>query len=150
MTVIEYDIFGDAFLSKVSEYEFLEMFDDIRTEMIDGFLKRAIANFRKNCLYDLTTTANDEERYFDVEIADDDVNEIVDIISDGMVCQWMAPYVNKQELLQHNINTRDFTTYSTAELLKAVRSAYKQAKKDFVQAIREYSYNHGKLEELHS
>ena len=150
MIIVTYDIIEDAFLSKISEYEFATLFDDIRTEIVDGYLKRAIANFKKNCLYDFTTTANNEERCFDVEVEDNDVDEIVDILSDGMVVQWMAPYVNKQELLQHNINTRDFTTYSTAELLKAVRSAYKQAKKDFVQAIREYSYNHGKLEELHS
>lgn len=147
---VEYDSFGDAFLSKISEYEFAQLFDDIRTEIVDGYMKRAIANFKKNCLYDLTTTANDEERIFDVEMDDGDLDEIVDIISDGMVIQWMLPYLNKQELLQMRINTRDFTQYSMAELLKAIRNSYKQAKKDFIQAIREYSFNHGKLEELHS
>lgn len=147
---VEYDVFGNAFLSKISEYDFLSLFDDIRTEMIDGFMKRAIANFKKNCLYDLTTTADDEFRCFDIEIDPVDVDEIVDIIADGMVVQWMQPFVYKQELLQNQINTRDFTTYSPAELLLRIGNAYKQARKDFVQAIREYSYNHGKLEELHA
>jgi hypothetical protein len=147
---VVYDIFGDAFLAKISEYDFLSLFDDIRTEMIDGYLKRAVANFKKNCLYDFSSTANDEDRQFDVEVKDEDIDELVDIISDGMVVQWMKPFVYKQELLQNQINTRDFTTYSPAELLLRVGNAYKQAQKDYIQAIREYSYNHGNLEELHA
>lgn len=147
---VVYDIFGDAFLAKISEYDFLSLFDDIRTEMIDGYLKRAVANFKKNCLYDFSSTANDEDRQFDVEVEDEDIDELVDIISDGMVVQWMKPFVYKQELLQNQINTRDFTTYSPAELLLRVGNAYKQAQKDYIQAIREYSYNHGNLEELHA
>lgn len=147
---VEYDAFGDAFLAKISEYDFLELFDDVRTEMIDGYLKRAVANFKKNCLYDLTTTADDEERIFNVEIDSEDIDELVDIISDGMIVQWMRPFVYKQELLQNQINTRDFTTYSPANLLQQISSAYKKAQKDYIQAIREYSYNHGRLEELHA
>ena len=147
---VVYDIFGDAFLAKISEYDFLSLFDDIRTEMIDGYLKRAVANFKKNCLYDFSSTANDEDRQFDVEVKDEDIDELVDIISDGMIVQWMKPFVYKQELLQNQINTRDFTTYSPAELLLRVGNAYKQAQKDYIQAIREYSYNHGNLEELHA
>jgi hypothetical protein len=147
---VDYDAFGDAFLAKISEYDFLSMFDDIRAEMIDGYMKRSLANFKKNCLYDFTTTADDEERQFGVEVNDEDIDEIIDIVSDGMVVQWMKPFVYKQELLQNQINTRDFTTYSPAELLLRIGNAYKQAQKDYIQAIREYSYNHGKLEELNS
>lgn len=147
---VDYDLFGDAFLSKISEYDFLSLFDDVRTEMIDGYMRRAIANFRKNCLYDFASTANDEERQFGVEVADEDIDEIVEIVSEGMVVQWMKPFVYKQELLQNQINTRDFTTYSPAELLLRISNAYKQAQKDYKQAIREYSFNHGKLEELHA
>lgn len=147
---VDYDVFGDAFLAKISEYDFLSLFDDIRTEMIDGYMKRSLANFKKNCLYDFATTADDEVRQFGVEVSGDDIDEIVDIVSDGMVVQWMKPFVYKQELLQNQINTRDFTTYSPAELLLRVGNAYKQAKKDYTQAIREYSYNHGRLGELNS
>lgn len=147
---VAYDIFGNAFLSKISEYDFIDMFDDMRTEIVDGCMKRSVAKFKKNCLYDLTTTANDEERQFDVEIEPVDIDEIVDIISDGMVVSWMQPFVYRQELLQNQINTRDFITYSPAELLLRIGNAYSKAQRDFTQAIREYSYNHGKLEELHA
>ena len=66
-----------------------------------------------------------------------------------MIVQWLKPYVYRQELLENTLNTKDYTTYSPAELLHRVGEAYKKAQKDYVQAIREYSYNNGKLSELH-
>lgn len=146
---VSYDVFTGAFLSKISEYEFIQLEEDHRTELIDGYMKRAIAAFRKNCLYDLFTTGDDEDREFDVEINDDDMDELVDIISEGMLIQWMKPYLYRQEMLENLMNTRDFTTYSPAELLMRVGNAYAKVQRDYTQMIREYSYNHGDLTTLH-
>ena len=66
-----------------------------------------------------------------------------------MLIQWMKPYVYKQDNLENVLNTRDFTTYSPAELLLRVGNAYAKAQKDYTQMIREYSYNHGDLKDLH-
>lgn len=147
--MVSYDIFTEAFLEKVSEYDFLKLDEYDRTVLVDGFMKRALANFRKNCAYDLFTTGDDLIRSFDIDIPNADLDEIADIVSEGMVVQWLKPYVYKQELLQNTLNTRDFTTYSPAELLLRVGNAYGKAQKDFVNMIREYSYNHGDLTDLH-
>lgn len=146
---IPYDVFAGAFLSKITEFEFLQLAEEDRTSIVDGYMKRAISAFRKNCKYDLTSTADDALREFSVNIADADIDELVDIISEGMVMQWLKPYVYKQELLENVLNTRDFTTYSPAELLLRVGNAYAKAQKDYTQMIREYSYNHGDLSDLH-
>ena len=63
--------------------------------------------------------------------------------------QWMKPFVYKQENLENVLNTVDFSTYSPSELLLRVGNAYDGVKKDYIQMIREYSYNHGDLTELH-
>ena len=55
----------------------------------------------------------------------------------------------KQELLENILNTRDFTTYSPAELLYRVRDTYEKARREYTNMIREYSYNHGDLTNLH-
>lgn len=150
MTVIGFDVFGGAFLSKISEYDFATLFDDVRTEIVDGYMKRAISKFKKNCKYNLTASVEDGSRTYNIEVDDDDVDEIVDIISEGMVAEWMKPFVYKQELLQNVTNTRDFTLYSPAELVYRVGNAYTKVQNDFKHMIREYSYNHGDLESLHS
>jgi hypothetical protein len=146
---VPYDVFTGIFLAKVTEYDFLAMPAVDRTRIIDGYMKRAIASFRKICKYDLTTTADDTLREFDVDIDDDDMDEITDIISEGMVVQWLKPYTYRQEILENVLNTKDFTTYSPAELLLRVGNAYQQAKRDFTNMMREYSYVHGDLTELH-
>ena len=146
---VPYDIFAGAFLAKISEYSFLSLNEEDRTAIVDGFMKRALNSFRKNCKYDLFTTGNDVDRLFEVDIPEEDIHELSDIISEGMVVQWLKPYVNKQEILENVLNTKDFTTYSPAELLLRVGNAYSKAQKDYISMIREYSYNHGDLSDLH-
>lgn len=146
---VPYDLFTGAFLSKISEYEFIQLEDADRTAIVDGYMKRAISAFKTSCKYDFSTTGNDVKREFSVDIPLNDIDELADIISEGMLVQWLKPYVYKQELLENALNTRDFTTYSPAELLMRIGNAYAKAQKDYTQMVREYSYNHGDLSDLH-
>lgn len=146
---IPYDLFTDAFLSKITEYKFLKLDDENRTAIVDGYMKRAISSFKKVCVYDLAATGDDVSREYKVDIPQEDIDEIADIVSEGMLVQWLKPYTYQQELLENVLNTKDYTTYSPAELLLRVGNAYKQVQKDYTQMIREYSYNHGDLTTLH-
>lgn len=146
---VPYDKFTEAFLAKVTEFDFIRLSEYERNHLIDGYMKRAIAAFKKICKYDLTTTADDMVREFDTDIETEDLDEIVEIVSEGMLVQWMKPYTYKQENLESVLNTRDFTTYSPSELLLRISAAYAAVRKDFTNMMREYSYNHGDLSSLH-
>ena len=145
---VSYDVFAHAFLSKVTEYSFPKQ-DYARNDMVDGYMKRAFSAFKSVCPYDFTTTADDAVREFNVIIDGDDLDEIVDIVSEGMVVQWLKPYLYKQEIMENVLNTRDFTSYSPSELLYRVRESYNDANAHFLNMIREYSYRHNDLTELH-
>lgn len=144
-----YDLFTGAFLSKISEFDFIQLPEEDRITIIDGYMKRSISAFRKNCKYDLFTTGDDISREFSIDIPVEDIDELADIISEGMLVQWLKPYVYKQELLENTLNTKDFSTYSPAELLLRIGNAYSKVQKDYTNMIREYSYNHGDLTDLH-
>ncbi len=146
---VPYDKFTEAFLAKVTEFDFIKLSEYERNHLIDGYMKRAIAAFKKVCKYDLTTTADDMVREFDTDIEAEDLDEIVEIVSEGMLVQWMKPYTYKQENLESVLNTRDFTTYSPSELLLRISATYAAVRKDFTNMMREYSYNHGDLSSLH-
>lgn len=146
--VITYDDVADAFLSKITEFEFIKLPEEDLYRTLDGYMKRAISSFKKVCKYDLTE-CDDTVREFTVDFQEEDTDEILEILSEGMLVQWLKPYVYKQEILESVLNTKDFTTYSPAELLLRVGNAYAKAQKDYTQLIREYSYNHGGLTELH-
>ena len=145
---VSYDVFAGAFLSKITEYTFIQLTEENRTAIVDGFLKRAVQKFAKVCKYNLLE-CNDETRVFLADIPADELDEIVDIVSEGMLEQWMKPYVYRQENLENLLNSRDFTTYSPAELLLRVGNAHAKVQKDYTNMIREYSYNHGDLSDLH-
>lgn len=145
---VPYDMFVGAFLGKVTEYDFINLDDYDRNNIVEGYMKRACSQFDKICKYDLSDR-DDLIRQFNMDIPDDEIDEILDIISEGMLVQWMKPYVFKQDNLVQLLNTRDFTAYSPAELFRQVSSAYNSVSKRFVGMMREYSYNHGDLTELH-
>ena len=145
---VPYDAFIGAFLGKVTEYDFFNLDDYTRNNMVEGYMKRACAQFDKICLYNLSDY-DDIVRQFNIDIPEDEIDEILDIVSEGMLVQWMKPYVYKQDNLSQVLNTKDFTTYSPAELLRQISAAYKAVNKEFVGMMREYSYNHGDLTDLH-
>lgn len=146
---LSFDVFTGAFLAKVSEFEFIQMDMSDRTDLIDGYMARAISEFKKNCKVDLISTADPVARAFSIDIPESDIDELANIISEGMLVQWMKPFVYKQENLENLMNTKDFQTYAPSNLLMRICEAYKNAQTDYKQMIREYSYNHGDLTELH-
>lgn len=148
---VPYDNFTSAFLSKILEYDLVAIDDENRTEIVDGYMKRALSlsTFKKVCKIDFFGGADDENRSYDVDADAETIDEIIDIVSNGMIVQWLKPYVYRQENLENVMNTRDYTMYSPAELLMRIGNAYAKAQHDYIQLIREYSYNHGDLTVLH-
>lgn len=142
-----YDIFEGAFLSKITEYDFLQIDPYDRNGSIDSYMKRSAAQFNKVCKYDLLTF-DDAVRELAVDIPDSDLVEIVDIVATGMVVQWLQPYMFKSENLENILNTADYSMYSPAELLLRVREVYQMAQRDFKNMIKDYSYDHGDLSNL--
>ena len=104
---VSYDVFAKGFLSKVKEYHYLSLPDNVTQDMIDGYMKRACAQFRKMCQYDLASY-DDINREFSVEIPDDELETIIDIISEGMVVQWLKPYSYNAENYENVLNTHVF------------------------------------------
>jgi len=144
---ISYNLFRDAFLDKVTEYDFLRFDDYDRNSTVDGYMKRACAQFNRICKYDLIN-GDDVLRELIATIPEDEIDEIVDIVSEGMLVQWMKPYFYRADNLENVLNTADFSQYSPAELLYRITNAYTAAKRDFKNMIKDYSYNHGDLGDL--
>lgn len=147
--IVSYDRFTEAFLAKITEYNFLRLTEQNRQELIDGYMKRACSRFNEVCRYDITG-GNDELREFDFPgITNGELDEILDIVSDGMLEQWFRQHMYKQENLENMLNTSDFTSYSPAELTYRITNAYNMCKRDYTNRIREYSYRHADLTDLH-
>lgn len=146
---ISYDVLTRAFLSKITEFDFARLQECTSQAMIDGYIRTALYRFDKVCKYDLKST-DSEQRFLPADFAEEDVDEIVDIVSEGMIAEWLKPYVYKAENLENVLNTTDYTSYSPAELLLRITGVYKMAKEEFDKMIKDYSYDHGDLSDLHT
>lgn len=147
--IVSYDMFTEAFLEKVTEHKYLSLSETNRQQLVDHYMKRACAQFSDVCKYDIMNGDNDTRTFNFENAAEWEVDEIIDIVSDGMLVQWMKPYTYKHDNLENVMNTTDFSTYSPAELLHRIVEEYKMCKKEFVSRKREYSYRHGDLTDLH-
>lgn len=146
---VSYDVFTEAFLSKVTEYRFCTFTENNRQALVDGYMKRVCAKFGEVCKYDIMN-GNDDERTFQLDgITKGELTEIIDIVSEGMLVQWMKPYVYMQKNLEMILVTSDHSVHSQAELLNRITGLYSICNKNFINMVREYSYRHGNLTELH-
>ena len=141
-------VIGD-FLDKIADYHFLQYTSDELYGLAFGYLTRACAQFNpifsKVTPFDLNDR-DDEAEEFLFDFPDYDA---IDVLSEGMIVQWLKPYANNSENLENFLNTKDFSMNSTANLLSKVRTTYQEAKTEFTTMMREYSYNHGDLTVLH-
>ena len=140
-----YKAFIDTFLDKISDYKLLNYEDYLVDELAVGYMKRVCTKFDKICQADLSQQDDNEYAFLSDEIDD----EIIDIVTDGMVVEWLRQYLNNSDNLENILNTKDFTMYSSKNLLAEIKSLYQDEQKAFTNSMREYSYNHGDLSNLH-
>lgn len=140
-----YKAFIDTFLDKISDYKLLNYEDYLVDELAVGYMKRVCTKFDKICQADLSQQDDNEYAFLSDEIDD----EIIDIVTEGMVVEWLRQYVNNSDNLENILNTKDFTMYSSKNLLAEIKSLYQDEQKAFTNSMREYSYNHGDLSNLH-
>lgn len=146
---VSYDVFTEAFLNKLTEHKFPVMNPDSRQAIVDGYIHRACSRFSEVCEYPITNGDDDVREFVFENMTKGELTEIVDIVSEGMLVQWMKPYVFMQSGLEPLLVTADHSFHSQAELLNRVTATYAKCEKDFANMILNYSYRHGDLTDLH-
>jgi hypothetical protein len=137
------DVYND-FLGKVTDYDFAEFEQGDAEATLFGYMVRACNRFNTVCLIDLSDR-DDTTYVFNNNLPED----VIDVISNGLVAEWIKPKYFKDINLKNFLNTKDYTLSSSpANMLLAVRSAYIQAENDFTKSMIEYSYNHADIENI--
>lgn len=126
------DIYS-SFLDKVNDYDLADMTESAASDFMHGLLTQAVVRFIESCKKDLTQT---DENGFTEDL---DLMEI-DILTEGMIESWLKPMRNNLDLLRNALSTKDFTTFSPANLLDKVNTVYLAAHANFLSRIKEYSY----------
>lgn len=139
----QYSDVYNSFLGKVTDYD-LPKFNDIeREEIIEGYMVSACVKFNKVCLVDLYDR-DDDLKQFNKDLDD----EIIDIITENMLVEWLKPKLLSTENLENALSTKDFTLFSPANLLSNIRETMNLIKKEARVLINNYSFNNADPGEL--
>lgn len=123
----------NSFLDKVNDYDLADMVQTDAEDFMRGLLNQAVVRFLESCKKDLTQADNNG---FTEDL---DLMEI-DILTEGMIEAWLKPIRNNLDLMRNALNTKDFTTFSPANLLDKVNNTYAMAHANFLSRIKEYSF----------
>ena len=137
----EFSVIYGSFLSKVTDNDLADMTEEAANIVMSDLLQQAIVKFSESCKKNLADT--DSTGFLD----DLDIYEI-DILSELMVEAWYKPHLNFTELLRNKLSTKDFTTFSPANLQKENRESYELAHQRARSMINEYSFRMNNIGEM--
>lgn len=132
------DVYG-LFLNKISDIKLATLDDEVLEETMKRYLLSSCSRFKKVCKQSL---AYDDD-YF-VEELD---YQVIDILSECMIVEWLKPRMMYHENLENVLNTKDFSQFSPANLLKEIRELYNFYNRQVRSMINDYSFEHQKLED---
>lgn len=166
--LVKFDVFIDAFLFKITSYDYIDMDEDTFNLQMDSYLLAVCADFDRlfRSRVGLTFADRDLElRQFNWDFPTYEeqmkwrkhnrdyisLDEVINIISEGMVVKWMDGFLHSGDLLQYGnlLQTRDFTVFSPSSFISSLGAIYDNARTRYKNLINEFSYNHANLTTLH-
>lgn len=142
-----YQYVYDEFKDSITDPDLLQFAEELQLDMLLAIMRKAIVKCnritKKVC--DLTSR-DDILAEFNIEIPDD----VLDILLEWMIVVWLKPFVNNIENLRNNLNTKDFTMYSPANLLEKIGDRYDKAFMEANSLTNKFSFIHSDMENLKS
>lgn len=130
-----YRIIHDRAIAKLSDYDILEFDESTRYQILNEYLLSAQIEFQRLCKIDLTDKDEKLAQY-----NQDLTEEIIEILATGEAFYWLSPRVLNTENLHNVLNTKDFSMYSPANLLKELQALRDVFWKDYKRKMFEYTY----------
>lgn len=140
-----YGVFYEVFLHKILEYHYIDSDVSFIEKESNKYLNASVSQFRHYCTKYNFSNRDEEEKCFNFDIEEDDFDEVVDIITDGMVVDWFKKYICNSDALENVLTTKDFALYSPANLNFRNRETYEMLKQAFINKMREYSFTHNDI-----
>ena len=135
----------EAFIFKIEGYKLLMLLNEDRERIIDKYMTAVCRKIQKKCAkYVDLADRDDLLQQFNKDIDED----IIDIIAECMITEWLKPKIYSDELLQSRLNTKDFTEFSPAKLIEHTRYVYEMSQKESKAMVNNYTFSHGDIAEL--
>lgn len=140
-----YSVIYEAFVFKIEAYKLLMLLDEDREEIIGKYLLAVCRKNQRKCKPYVDLSDRDEKlQQFNTDIDDD----MVDIIAECMITEWLRPKIYSDELLESRLNTKDFTEFSPAKLIEHTRYVYEMSCNESRALINNYTFSHDDVSDV--
>ena len=130
-----YSTVTDRVLNKISDFDLAKLKEVQVEEILLGYMFSACSKFNTSLIN--LSDRNETTEQFNQTLTED----IVDIISEGMIVEWLKPKVLHTDNLANYLNNRDLSVAaSPANILKEIKDTLKESRAEFDRLIKEYSY----------
>lgn len=136
-----YQTINNVFLGKISDFDLPGMLIEDAEEILYDLMISAITRFQKVSKSNLS---NRNDKGFIGNLSDVEI----DILTEIMVENWLKPKLYNTDLLKNGLSTKDFSVFSPANLLNAIRNCYELAHSRSESLINKYSFDNNSLVEL--
>ena len=129
-----YEKIYERFLSKITDFNLVEVDDYSFDKMMQGWLNSSIVRTRK-CEHDLSLRSDKAQ-----EFAEDLSDLEIELLSLGMVDAWVTPMLNSTELTLQFIGGKEEKYYSQAQHLSELRNLKKENALEMNRLHNYYTY----------
>lgn len=134
-----------AFMFKIEGYKLLMLLTEDREKIINIYMTAVCRKIQKKCKkYVNLADRDDVMQQFNTDIDED----MIDIIAECMITEWLKPKIYSDELLESRLNTKDFTEFSPAKLIEHTRYVYEMSEKTSKVMVNNYTFSHDDVAEL--
>lgn len=113
----------DNLKSKILDYDFIDLDVEQENEMLGLKLKSALSKF---------VTSKNIKMDMDKGTFNRDLDGLeIEILTYGLLCEWLSPKIYTSELLEQRLSSNDFKQFSQANHLSELIALKKQADNDF-------------------
>lgn len=140
----DYDEIYSKFLIKITDYKFLGLDESDADEMMNSWMHSALAHPYIRSIFSSVTLDDDIgilEFEMDYPIDDDeDYDFTLEVISRGMVIEWLEPQVASVDLVKQMFGGKEQKFYSQAQQLESNRTFLNELKAKLRRFIADRGY----------
>ena len=145
MASLLYETIYSSLLSKVTDYDFLNMSDEDVESTLHEYMKIALSkpycrNLFSSIVYDDEHSTLEYELKITAEPSEDD-DFVTELLAQGMLVEWTKPMVNSKLSEQQMItSSKESKFYSQASHLATVKDVYESARTEQKTLIRDRGF----------
>lgn len=138
MTSLSYDEIFSKFLDRVTDYDISSYEDEVIEEIFLGYLKSVISQpYIRQIFSNIKLNNYDRVIEFDSKVSDYADEFVLEVLSRGMVVQWLEPQVKSKVNIAQMFGGKEQNWYSQAQHLSQLKDMLETEKIELRKLIRD-------------